>query len=85
MGKVILENNRVKNLQYISSVNIRVAHEIIGCADSIMQYITKNREVCHTLIISPPRCGKTTLIRDIVTPDIRWESICSGMHGGGSR
>ena len=66
MGKVILENNRVKNLQYISSVNIRVAHEIIGCADSIMQYITKNREVCHTLIISPPRCGKTTLIRDII-------------------
>lgn len=66
MGKVILENNHVKNLQYISSVNIRVAHEIIGCADSVMQYITKNREVCHTLIISPPRCGKTTLIRDII-------------------
>lgn len=66
MGKVILENNKVKNLQYISSVNIRAAHEIIGCADRIMQYITKNREVCHTLIISPPRCGKTTLIRDII-------------------
>lgn len=66
MGKVILENNRVKNLQYISSVNIRAAHEVIGCADRVMRYITKNREVCHTLIISPPRCGKTTLIRDII-------------------
>ena len=66
MGKVILENSMVKNLQYISSVNIRVAHEVIGCADQVMRYITKNREVCHTLILSPPRCGKTTLIRDIV-------------------
>lgn len=66
IGKVILEQNKVKNLQYISSINIRVAHEKIGCADRIMKYITKNREVCHTLIISPPRCGKTTLIRDII-------------------
>lgn len=66
MGKVILENSAVKNIQYISSVNVRVAHEVIGCADRMMRYITKNMEVCHTLIISPPRCGKTTLIRDIV-------------------
>ena len=66
MGKVILERDRIKNLQYISSVNIRVAHEVIGCADPVMQYIIKNREVCHTLIISPPGCGKTTLIRDII-------------------
>lgn len=66
MGKVILEGNRVKNLQYISSVNIRVAHEVIGCADKVMRYITKNQEMCHTLIVSPPRCGKTTLIRDII-------------------
>lgn len=66
MGKVILENSVVKNMQYISSVNVRVAHEVIGCADRVMRYITKNMEVCHTLIISPPRCGKTTLIRDIV-------------------
>ncbi len=66
MAKALLEGARVKNIQYISSVNIRMAHEKIGCADRVLKYITKNREVCHTLIISPPRCGKTTLIRDIV-------------------
>ena len=65
-GKVVLEGDKVKNIQYISSVNIRMAHEKIGCADRVLKHITKNREVCHTLIISPPRCGKTTLIRDIV-------------------
>ena len=65
-GKVILEKDRVKNIQYISSVNIRVSHEVIGCADSVLPYITKNKRVCHTLIISPPCCGKTTLIRDLI-------------------
>lgn len=65
-GKVILENGKVKNLQYISSLNIRVTHEVKGCADKVMRYITSNHSVCHTLIISPPRCGKTTLIRDII-------------------
>ena len=66
MGKAILEGNRVKNLQYISSVNIRMSHEILGCADRIMPFVTKNKQVCHTLVISPPRCGKTTLIRDLI-------------------
>jgi stage III sporulation protein AA len=66
MGKAILEGNKVKNLQYISSVNIRMSHEILGCADRILPFITTNRQVCHTLVISPPRCGKTTLIRDLI-------------------
>ena len=29
-GQAIMENGKVKNLKYISSVNIRVAHEMIG-------------------------------------------------------
>ena len=65
-GKVIMEKEKVKNIQYISSVNVRVSHEVIGCADELLPYITKNRQVCHTLIISPPCCGKTTLIRDLI-------------------
>ena len=65
-GKVIIEKEKVKNIQYISSVNIRVSHEMLGCADRLLPYITRNRQVCHTLIISPPCCGKTTLIRDLI-------------------
>lgn len=65
-GKVVMEEGKIKNLKYISSINIRVAHEIKGCADKIFPYITKERQICHTLIISPPRCGKTTLLRDMI-------------------
>ena len=65
-GKAILEQEKVKSLQHISSVNIRMSHEIPGCADRLLPMITKNREVCHTLVISPPCGGKTTLIRGIL-------------------
>lgn len=65
-GKAIQEGGKVKNLQYISSVNIRVSHEILGCADRLLPFVTKDKRVCHTLVISPPRCGKTTLIRDLI-------------------
>ena len=65
-GKIILEKEKVKNIRHISFLNIRLAHEIIGCADSVLPYIAKENSIYHTLIISPPRCGKTTLLRDLI-------------------
>ncbi|HJD41581.1 MAG TPA: stage III sporulation protein AA [Candidatus Mediterraneibacter quadrami] len=65
-GKVITEQEKVKNVQHISSVNIRVSHEVIGCADPLLPYIVLDGRICHTLLISPPGCGKTTMIRDLI-------------------
>lgn len=65
-GQVIIENGRVKNLKQISSLNIRVSHEILHCADKLFPYITYNKQLYHTMIISPPRCGKTTILRDLI-------------------
>ena len=67
VGKAIVENGQVKNIKHISSLNIRISREIIGCSDKILDHIIKdNNQVNNTLIISPPQCGKTTLLRDIV-------------------
>lgn len=65
-GQVLIENGKVKNMKQISSMNIRVSHEVLSCANIIMPHITRDKNICHTLIISPPRCGKTTLLRDII-------------------
>ena len=65
-GKVLLENNKVKNMQYISSVNLRMSHEVLGCANTVLPYIIQGKGILHTLIISPPCCGKTTLLRDLI-------------------
>ena len=65
-GKVILDGNQIRGMKYISCINVRLAHQVLGCADPVMPYIQKNTWVAHTLIVSPPRCGKTTLLRDII-------------------
>ena len=64
-GKAVLENGRIKTLKHISSFNIRISREIVGSAGKIMRYITSNTGVYHTLILSSPQMGKTTLVRDI--------------------
>ena len=53
-------------MRYISFINIRVAHECIGCAEHIMDYISPYGNVLNTLIVSAPGVGKTTLLRDII-------------------
>ena len=44
-GKVIIENEKVKNIQYISSLNVRISHEVLGCADALIPYITENKQI----------------------------------------
>ncbi len=65
-GKVILDDGKIRGMKYISCINVRLAHQIPGCAEEVMPYIQTEDWVAHTLIISPPRCGKTTLLRDII-------------------
>ena len=77
-GKVIWERGEVRSIRSISFLNIRLAHEVIGCADTALSFLYKKGELCNTLIISPPGCGKTTLLRDIV----RQVSDGNRMHAG---
>ncbi len=61
-GKAVAENGKITALREISSINLRIAHEVKGAADEVMPFL---EELPNTLIISPPGCGKTTLLRDI--------------------
>lgn len=63
-GKVILNRGDVKAIIHISSFNIRIAKEKIGCAEQLIPYLYRNGWK-NTILIGPPQTGKTTLIRDI--------------------
>lgn len=66
-GRTVLENGKVKTIKDISSINIRRSREIIGVSDPCMGYLLKERNrIYNTIIISPPKCGKTTLLRDMI-------------------
>ncbi len=65
-GKIVFSDGKIKSVKHISFINIRLSHQIRGCAKKVMPYIINKNDALHTLIISPPRCGKTTLLRDII-------------------
>lgn len=65
-GQTILTEGKITTLTEFSSLNIRLAREVRGCADPLLPYVVHPAGVYSTLIISPPRCGKTTVLRDLV-------------------
>ncbi len=65
-GKAVVESGHVKTVRDISSLNIRIAHEIKGCAKSVLPHLLSGEEFLDTLVISPPGAGKTTLLRDLI-------------------
>ena len=66
-GQVVLDiQGNIKTIKNISYLNIRIAHEVKGVSDEILPILYHNQRLLNTLIIAPPGCGKTTLLRDIV-------------------
>ncbi len=62
-GTCVYDGDELRNFKDIQGLCVRIPHEIIGCADFLF-------EKCFScglkslLIISPPGCGKTTVLRD---------------------
>ena len=63
-GKTAVKSKEIISLSDISSVNIRISREIFGAADKVLKYVTDGFVLHNTLILSPPACGKTTILRD---------------------
>ncbi len=64
-GTAVIPNsdlNSVDTVKYISSINIRISREVVGCAEKIVNLCSLP---CGILIIGPPASGKTTLLRDL--------------------
>lgn len=66
VGKIVIDKNEIKTVKDISGLNIRIARQVNGCANKIISKIIDKKTIHHTLIISPPNCGKTTMLRDII-------------------
>ena len=66
-GTAVIEE-KLKNINYISSLNFRIAREKKDSSKEVIKNIINQQEnnVYNTLIISPPGCGKTTMLRDII-------------------
>ena len=65
VGTAVVAGNGIMAIKDITSINIRIKRQIKGTSDKVINHIVSNHVVNNTLIISPPQCGKTTLLRDI--------------------
>ena len=67
-GTVVVEEGKIINLKYITSLNFRIAREVLNCSRHLLYEIIdkENKSIYNTLIVSPPGKGKTTMLRDII-------------------
>lgn len=63
-GEYVTQGGTVISVKDVTSLNIRIPHEIVGCADNLFKVITWDG-LKSTLIYSPPGFGKTTILRDL--------------------
>ncbi len=67
-GTAVVENGKTINLKYVTSLNFRIAREILDCSNKILGEIidVENNNIFTSLIVSPPGKGKTTILRDTI-------------------
>ena len=67
-GSAVIENGEIINIKYITSLNFRIARQILNCSNKILGQVLnlKEQTIFNTLIVSPPGKGKTTILRDAI-------------------
>lgn len=67
VGEIVYDNDKILTVKNFSSVNIRIPHQVSGCAYKPSKFIIDNntRKVLNTLILGSPATGKTTILRDL--------------------
>lgn len=63
-GEYVWESGEIKTVKNFDGLTVRIPHEVKGCSGKILKTIADNG-IHSSLIISPPGCGKTTMLRDL--------------------
>jgi stage III sporulation protein AA len=80
-GRAVVQDGQLRGIRHVASYCLRLAREVRGAADPVLPWIVDRRagRVLNTLLVSPPRCGKTTVLRDAI------RQLSGGAPGTGIR
>lgn len=78
-GQAAVSDGKITGISRAAFLNIRVAHERIGCAKSLLPLLYHGTCIYNTLILSPPGAGKTTLLRDSIRSISAGEERAAGL------
>lgn len=65
-GQVVMNGDSVHTIRPITYLNIRIAHQVLGCGKELVKVLFEKRNPGNVLIMSAPGIGKTTMLRDII-------------------
>lgn len=65
-GKALVIDGHITGINPITGFNVRIAHQILGCGEAVLPSLIQDGTLQHTLILSPPGGGKTTMLRDLI-------------------
>ncbi|BCV21796.1 stage III sporulation protein AA [Moorella sp. Hama-1] len=85
VGEAVVSRGEVRTLKNFAGLNLRLARAVPGCARSLITCLLEGGRPLHTLLLSPPRCGKTTILRDIIrlfssgVPELQFTGVNVGV------
>lgn len=65
-GRMVRTEGNVIGFSSVSGVCIRIVREVRDCAKQLLPYLWDRSGFLSTILVSPPGCGKTTLLRDLI-------------------
>ncbi len=65
-GRMVRTEGNVIGFSSVSGICIRIVREVRDCAKQLLPYLWDRSGFLSTILVSPPGCGKTTLLRDLI-------------------
>lgn len=81
-GNAISENGKIINISYISGMNFRIARQIKGCSNFLLEHLYSKGDLKNTLLLGAPGSGKTTLLRDLIRQISNGNEFGQGLNVG---
>ncbi|AUW93514.1 MAG: stage III sporulation protein AA [Sulfobacillus thermosulfidooxidans] len=64
-GRAVWRDGVLSTMTDITGLNFRRAQDVYGAAQKVLNLFDTTQPIPSLLIAAPPRCGKTTLLRDL--------------------